>query len=466
MFFLDTRRIFCYFLGIMAGKGQKDITVHFISLGCPKNTVDSERMLAQIAQAGLLITSEPDNADVVVINTCGFIAPAKAESIDVIRHFAQRKRRGAVKKVIVAGCLGQRLGEKLFSEVDGIDAVIGLDERDSIAPIIRTTLSSNSSVAYVDRNAKAHSDTVPDDRARLLITPGHWAYLRISEGCDHRCSFCTIPSIRGRFRSKPQELVLAEARELASAGVVELNLIGQDTSHYGRDLKAGAGLSGLLRELEKIDGPAWIRLMYLYPAGIDEELVETVAGSEKAVHYLDIPIQHINNRVLKAMRRGDTKEQIQRLIETLRRSMPDVALRTTLIAGFPGESDREFAELVDFVRWAQFDALGCFEYCREAGTIAAQMPDQIPDQVKRQRLEELMLAQQEIAFARNKKRVGGELKCLVDSADINTGKGRFYGQAPEIDGICIIENCSAKAGRLIKTKVVGARDYDLLVEQV
>lgn len=466
MFFLDTRRIFCYFLGIMAGKEQKNTTVHFISLGCPKNTVDSERMLAQIAQAGLLITSEPDNADVVVINTCGFIAPAKAESIEVIRHFAQRKRRGAVKKVIVAGCLGQRLGEKLFLEVEGIDAVIGLDKRDSIVRIIRKTLSSAGSASYVDRAAKAYGDIIPDDRARLLITPGHWAYLRISEGCDHRCSFCTIPSIRGRFRSKPQELVLAEAKELASAGVVELNLIGQDTSYYGRDLKAGAGLSGLLRELEKIDGPAWIRLMYLYPAGIDEELIETVAGGEKVVHYLDIPIQHINNRVLRAMRRSDTKEQIQRLIETLRRSIPDVTLRTTLIVGFPGESDRESAELVDFVSWAQFDAMGCFEYCREAGTSAAQMPDQIPDAVKRQRLEELMLAQQEIAFAKNKKRVGSELKCLVDSADINTGKGRFYGQAPEIDSICIIEKCSAKAGRLIKTKVVGTRDYDLLVEQV
>ena len=450
----------------MAGKEQKNTTVHFISLGCPKNTVDSERMLAQIAQAGLLITSEPDNADVVVINTCGFIAPAKAESIEVIRHFAQRKRRGAVKKVIVAGCLGQRLGEGLFLEVDGIDAVIGLDKRDSIAPIIRTTLSSAGSASYVDRAAKAYGDIIPDDRARLLITPGHWAYLRISEGCDHRCSFCTIPSIRGRFRSKPQELVLAEAKELASAGVVELNLIGQDTSHYGRDLKAGAGLSGLLRELEKIDGPAWIRLMYLYPSGISEELIETVAGGEKVVHYLDIPIQHINNRVLKAMRRSDTREQIQRLIETLRRSVPDVALRTTLIVGFPGESDREFAELVGFIRWAQFDALGCFEYCREAGTGAAQMPDQIPDAVKRQRLEELMLAQQEIAFAKNKKRVGSELKCLVDSADINNGKGRFYGQAPEIDSICIIEKCSAKAGQLIKTKVVGTRGYDLLVEQV
>jgi ribosomal protein S12 methylthiotransferase len=450
----------------MARKEQKNTTVGFISLGCPKNTVDSERMLAQIAQAGLLITSEPDNADVVVINTCGFIAPAKAESIEVIRHFAQRKRRGAVKKVIVAGCLGQRLGEELFLEVEGIDAVIGLDKRDSIVRIIRKTLSSAGSASYVDRAAKTHGDIIPDDRARLLITPGHWAYLRISEGCDHRCSFCTIPSIRGRFRSKPQELVLAEARELASAGVVELNLIGQDTSHYGRDLKAGAGLSGLLRELEKIDGPAWIRLMYLYPAGIDEELIETVAGGEKVVHYLDIPIQHINNRVLKAMRRSDTREQIQRLIETLRRSVPDVALRTTLIVGFPGESDREFAELVGFIRWAQFDALGCFEYCREAGTGAAQMPDQIPDAVKRQRLEELMLAQQEIAFAKNKKRVGSELKCLVDSADINNGKGRFYGQAPEIDSICIIEKCSAKAGQLIKTKVVGTRGYDLLVEQV
>jgi ribosomal protein S12 methylthiotransferase len=353
---------------------------------------------------------------------------------------------------------------------------------------------------------------ISDDRTRLLITPRHWAYLRISEGCDHKCSFCTIPAIRGRFRSKPKELVLAEAAELVSAGAVELNIIGQDTTYYGRDLKinlvrsktpdvcslsAGTsngvknGLAVLVRELEKIAGLAWIRLMYLYPAGIDDELIETIAGSEKIVHYFDVPIQHINNKILKVMLRPDTKERIRRLIENLRSRLPDCSLRTTLIVGFPGETDRQFNELLDFIKWAEFDALGCFRFYPESGTDAADMPAQVPDRIKQQRLEQLMLTQQKIAFAKNKNRIGSKLTCLVDCVDpvrskpsktnenlrantpisngVNnegTGKGRFYGQAPDIDSICIIKNCSANPGQFIDTKVVGTKDYDLLVEQI
>ena len=449
----------------MAGKEQNIITVGFVSLGCPKNTVDSERMLAEIANGGLVITAEPDNADVVVINTCGFIAPAKEESIKVISHAVQCKRKGTVKKVLVAGCLSQRLGRQLFSEIDGIDAVIGLDKRDSIVRIIKKTLSSKGKVTYLGHARRRHSDIILDDRTRLLITPSHWAYLRVSEGCNHHCSFCTIPAIRGRFRSKPQQLVLAEANELVAAGVVELNLIGQDTAYYGRDLHIKSGLAALVRELGKIGKLKWIRLMYLYPAGIDKKLIETVAHSEKAVSYFDIPIQHINDRILKAMRRSDSNEQIRRLIEDLRRAIPRAILRTTLIIGFPGESDREFAELLDFVKWAKFDALGCFTYYPEDGTSAAAMPNQVPEQIKQQRLEELMLAQQEIAFAKNKSRIASKLTCLVDFADINTVRGRFYGQAPEIDSICIIKNSSACAGQFVETNVIGTKDYDLIVEQ-
>jgi len=423
--------------------------------------------LAQIAQAHLLITSEPDNADVVVINTCGFIAPAKAESIEMITRAVLCKRRGTVKKVIVAGCLAEKMREQLFSEIDGIDAVIGLDKRDSIVRIIKETLSAQAPTAYVDSPAKPHSDTgLLDDRTRLLITPSHWTYLRISEGCNHRCSFCTIPSIRGPFRSKPLDTVLAEADELVSAGAVELNLIAQDTANYGRDLKNKTSLTGLLTELVKAEALAWIRLMYLYPAGIDEKLIETVAANQKIVNYFDIPIQHINNRILKAMRRPETTDQILRLIDNLRAAVPDVTLRTTLIIGFPGETDEEFAELLDFVKWANFDALGCFAYCREPGTPAAELPDQIPEHIKQQRLEEIMLAQQEIAFAGNTERIGDKLACLVDSADNNTARGRYYGQAPEIDSVCIIKNCSAKPGEFVKTRVVATKDYDLIVEQI
>ena len=441
---------------------KKTITVGFVALGCPKNIVDSEKMLAEIAEAGFLITAEPDDADVVVVNTCGFIAPAKAEALEAIKHAVSCKVRGSVKKVIVAGCLPQRLGAELFSEADGIDAVVGLGRRDSIAQIIEETLVSKQPAAYIDQSHQ----TVSDDRARLLITPGHWAYLRISEGCDQRCSFCTIPAIRGRFRSKPQELVLAEAAELVGAGAVELNIIAQMSTNYGRDLKIKDGLARLAGELEKIAELKWIRLMYLYPAGITEELIETVAESEKIVHYFDIPIQHINNKILKDMRRSDSKERICRLIEKLRVSIPDIVLRTTVIVGFPGESDEQFAELLEFLEWAKFDALGCFEYYRESGTAAAKMPGQMPEEIKQQRLEELMLSQQRIAFAKNKNRIGAALVCLVDSVDGGSARGRFYGQAPDIDSFCIIKNCSAKPGQFIDTKVVDTKDYDLIVEQI
>jgi len=453
------------------GKKKREITVGFVLLGCPKNVVDSERMLAEIAQAGLPITTETDNADVVVINTCGFIAPAKTEALEAIKHAVDCKLNGTVKKVIVAGCLCERLGAELFNQVNGIDAVIGLAQRDNIAKIIRKTFSSGPSrrggTAYLKRPSHTIRDRVPDDRCRLLITPGHWAYLRISEGCNHRCSFCTIPEIRGRFRSKPRQLVLAEAAELVSAGAVELNLIAQDTTCYGRDLKMKNGLSALIREFEKAAGPAWIRLMYLYPAGIDENLIETIAKSENVVHYLDVPIQHINNKILKAMCRPDTKDRLRRLIENLRRVMSDIVLRTTLMVGFPGETDRQFNELLDFVKWAEFDSLGCFKFYAESGTDAAEAHCQVPDRVKQQRLEELMLTQQKIAFARNKNKIGSKLTCLVDSVDSEgLGRGRFYGQAPDIDSICIIKNCSDKSGRFIETKVVGTKYYDLIVEQV
>jgi ribosomal protein S12 methylthiotransferase len=443
-------------------------TVGFIALGCPKNIVDSERMLAEIAKAGFLIITEPDSsnvwrADVVVVNTCGFIAPAKAEALEAIKHAVDCKHRGTVKKVIVAGCLPQRLGTQLFKEANDIDAIVGLGQRDAIVQIIKKTISSKEPASFVG----LLPDEVNDDRTRLLITPRHWAYLRISEGCDRHCSFCTVPAIRGPFRSKPIKLVFDEAAELVSAGAVELNIIAQDTTGYGRDLKIKNGLAELAKELEKIAGLSWIRLMYLYPSGITEPLIETIAESKKVVHYFDIPIQHINDKILKDMHRPDTKERICTLIEKLRRNLPDAVLRTTLIVGFPGETDEQFNELLDFVKSAKFDALGAFKYYPESGTCAAEMPSQVPDEIKQQRLEELMLTQQKIAFARNEERIGGELTCIVDSAETKCdARGRFYGQAPEVDSVCIIKSCSANLGRFINTKVIDTKDYDLVVEQI
>ena len=434
-------------------------------------------MLAEIAQAGFLITAEPQLADVVVINTCAFIAPAKTEALEEINRAVDYKLNGTVKKVIVAGCLPERWGPDLLSYAEGIDAIVGLDQRNNVVSIIKRTIRSDQPAVFMDKSLypiggrapkrrKGHPNAL-DDRTRLLITGPHWAYLRISEGCDRTCSFCTIPAIRGRFRSKPEKIILAEAAELASAGVVELNIIAQDSTYYGRDLKIKDGLAGLAEKLENIAGLAWIRFMYLYPAAVTNRLIETISASEKIVHYFDIPIQHINNEILKRMRRTGNKNRIYRLIDKLRHACPDCLLRTTVMVGFPDETDRQFDELLEFIKWAQFDALGCFCFYPESGTSAAQMPDQIPEQIKQQRLERLMLTQQKIAFEKNKKRIGTILTCLVDSVDDEgSGQARFYGQAPDADSFCIMKNCSSKPGCFINTRVVDTKDYDLLVEQI
>lgn len=447
----------------MTRKRDKPVAVGFVSLGCPKNTVDSERMLAQIAEAGLLIAADPSRADVVVVNTCGFIEPAKVESLEAIAQAVTDKRRGNVRKVVVAGCLSQRLGRGLLDEANGVDAVVSLEERDNIVTIVRRTLAARRPFVYGGRP----SATIADDRTRLRIGPAHSAYLRISEGCSHRCSFCTIPSIRGPFRSKPPALVLDEARELVASGAVELNLIGQDTTRYGRDLKAATGLVGLLTELERIGPLAWIRLLYAYPGGITDDVIGVMAEGRKIVRYLDIPIQHSNERILRAMRRPDTAESLRALIDTLRAALPGVVLRTTLIVGFPGETDAEFSELVEFVEWARFDALGAFTFFPEPDTAAAQLPDPVPEQAKQERLEHLMLTQQAIAFAKNEGRIGSRLTCLVDGLDdAGNGRARFYGQAPDIDSICIVKGCTQGAGMFADVKVVGAQEYDLITEGI
>jgi ribosomal protein S12 methylthiotransferase len=440
------------------------ITVGFVALGCPKNLVDAEKMLGIIAEAGLVISADIDNADVVVINTCGFIAPAKTEAVEAITFAVANKKKGRVKKVIVAGCLSERMGETLAEEVEGIDAIIGLEQRDRIAEIIKHSIAGDKGSLYLSE--KNTTQIIQDDRGRVLISPAHWAYLRISEGCNRKCSFCTIPSIKGPFRSKPLEMVIAEAEELVENGAVELSLIAQDSSYYGRDLKIKNGLVKLLTHLEQIKKLKWIRLMYLYPTGIDNILIETISQSKKILNYIDMPIQHINNKILRDMQRAETKEKIVGLIEKLRTAMPDVIIRTTVIVGFPGESDEQFEELLEFIKWAKFDALGCFTYYREEGTISAQMSGQVAEKAKEKRMEKLMLTQQQIAFAKNREKIGAELLCLIDE---NNGdkpaQGRYYAQAPHIDSLCFITNCKAKRGEFINAKVAGTENYDLILEQ-
>ncbi|OQY03726.1 MAG: ribosomal protein S12 methylthiotransferase RimO [Planctomycetales bacterium 4572_13] len=440
------------------------VSVGFIALGCPKNKVDSEVMLAQIGQDGFVLSSDPDTADVVVINTCGFIEPAKEEALDAIRQAVEQKKNGFVRKVVVTGCLSERMGEDLAREVKGIDAVVGLGERDKIAKIIRKCLSTKK-YARTQVHIEHSDSAIHDDRGRLLISPQHWAYLRISEGCNRKCSFCTIPAIRGKFRSKPQDMILSEAAELVDSGAVELSIIAQDSNFYGRDRGIKNGLIALLAELEKIDPLKWIRLMYLYPAGINDALIKAIADSEKIVPYIDMPIQHINDDILKSMRRTDTKEHTTELISKLRQAMPDVVLRTTLIAGYPGETDAQFDELLEFIKWAEFDALGCFPFYPEPSTAAAELADQLPDSVKQQRVDTIMRTQQERVFAKMDTQISRELTVLVDEVFENEATGRYYGQAPHIDSTCKIKNCPANPGDFIQTKITARDDYDFLVKQ-
>jgi ribosomal protein S12 methylthiotransferase len=459
-------------VSIVNKNDQKSLTVGFIALGCPKNVVDSEKMLALIAEAGFIIDYDADNADVVVINTCGFIQPAVDEAMEAINRALNRKRKGKVKKVIVAGCLPERMKEKLLEKFPQIDAVVCLGARDNIANVIKNLFSEPGAKFY--ESPADWVDKTQNDADRLLINSSHWAYLRISEGCDRTCSFCTIPAIKGKFRSKPLNDIIVEANQLTDAGVVELSIIAQDSANWGKDLGEKYGLVKIIGELEKIDKLKWIRPMYLNPSGITDRLIDTISQSKKIVHYIDMPIQHINNEILKVMHRPDTHEKIAALIEKIRKNIPDVVLRTTVIVGFPGESDRQFNELLDFIKQVRFDALGCFSFWPEQCTKAAELPDRIPQKIKEQRNDSLMLAQQQIAFEKNKALKGQVIECLIDenqpgqlaSTSGETAIGRFYGQAPHIDSICLVDNCTDPPGSFIKTKITGFKDYDLLAEKI
>lgn len=452
---------------------EQPVTVGFVALGCPKNIVDSEKMLALIAQAGFVIDYDADNADVVVINTCGFIQPAVDEATEAITRALTRKRKGKVKKVVIAGCLPERMKEKLLEKFPRADAVVCLGARDNIADVIKNLLSGSAEKFYA--SPADWLSSTQKDTGRLLINSAHWAYLRISEGCDMNCSFCTIPAIKGKFRSKPLNEIIAEANQLADAGVVEISIIAQDSTNYGHDkgekacgeLVESKGLVKIISEMEKIEKLKWIRLMYLNPFGISDALIEAIAKSKKVVHYIDMPIQHINDEILKVMHRPDTKEKITQLIEKLRKSIPDVILRTTVIVGFPGETNEQFEELLDFIKWARFDDLGCFTFWPEEGTRAAQLPDRIPQNIKNDRQERLMIAQQEIVFEKNKTRKEQIIECLIDE-NYRDGQsiGRFYGQAPHIDSVCLIDNCPDPPGSIIKIKITGYKDYDLFAKRI
>lgn len=442
-------------------------TFAFVSLGCPKNLVDSERMLGKLAQDGYALTPDADGADVVVVNTCGFIEPARQESLAVIREMLDLKRQGRVGAVVVAGCLAERKKEALLDEVPEVDHIVGVFGREEISQVVTRTLATpkRKRVAAEQRSLFRPAPVrALEDTARLRVTPRHYAYLKISEGCDRLCTFCAIPGMRGKHVSKPQEEVLREARELIDDGVRELIVVAQDTTYYGLDLYGEPRLAELLRELDRLDGLDWVRVLYAYPMYFSDELIDVLAGAEKIVPYLDMPLQHINDRMLRLMARRVTRRETEALVGKLRAAVPGIALRTTFIVGFPGETGAEFEELVEFVGAAGFERVGVFPYSLEPGTPAARLPDRLPDEVKEERRGRLMEAQQEVAFRWSQAQVGRELQVLIDGPDPevpNHALGRSYADAPDIDGQVRVKAKGLHAGDLVTAKVTGADGYDL-----
>jgi ribosomal protein S12 methylthiotransferase len=435
-------------------------TYCFVSLGCPKNLVDSEKMLGTLALDGYTLVSEPDGADFVIVNTCGFIESSRAESKAVIREMLDLKRQGRTRGVIVAGCLPQRLGPALIDELPEIDHIVGVFGRDEINRVADHLIGGAREQRELFRPAPM---TAQDDRARLRITPRHYAYLKISEGCDRTCTFCSIPKMRGKHVTKPIEMVLAEARELAADGVKELNLVAQDTTYYGMDLYGEVRLVDLLRQLETVDGIDWIRLMYLYPINFTDELIDTIAGSSKIVPYLDLPLQHIDDTVLKRMQRRVNRKQTIELVGKLRERILNVVLRTTFIVGFPGETDEQYQKLTEFVAETRFERLGVFTYSLEPGTPSVKLDGHLPEEVKTTRRDELMALQQQIAFDFAESMIGYELDVLIDHKD-EEGRfvGRTFADAPEIDACVTLEGAAAKIGEFVPVEITGRDGYDLI----
>jgi ribosomal protein S12 methylthiotransferase len=441
-------------------------TYAFVSLGCPKNLVDSERMLGLLQLDGYRLVPEPEGADLVVVNTCGFIEQARQESYGAIQEMLALKRRGGTKGVIVSGCLAEREKEALLEQCPEVDFLVGVFGRESVTKVADRLLGGLHEQRSVFQPAPA--SPLPD-RARLRITPRHFAYLKISEGCDRLCTFCAIPKMRGRHATKPIEDVLAEARELVADGVRELNIVAQDTTYYGMDLYGRPRLAELLAELDKLDGLEWIRVMYVYPMYVTDELIDVLAGARRIVPYLDIPLQHINDTMLRRMQRRVNRRQTEELLARLRQAIPGLVLRTTFITGFPDETDEQFAELADFVRQQHFERLGVFTYSFEPDTPAARLPDHVSQRVKEARRDELMAVQQAIALEFNERRVGSRADVLLDRAvarEKNAWIGRSYADAPDVDTVVYVTGRGLRAGQIVPCELVAVHGYDLVAAAV
>ena len=441
---------------------MKNKKILFISLGCDKNLVDSEVMLGILADRGFEMTDTEDDADIIIINTCCFINDAKEESINTILEMAEYKKTGPCKALIVTGCLAQRYKQEIVDEIPEVDAVIGTSKYDEIFDAVDQALKGSH---FLDVDDLDRLPSVPGKR--ILTTGGHYAHLKIAEGCDKHCTYCIIPKIRGNYRSVPMEQLLAEAASLAEQGVKELILVAQETTLYGVDLYGKKSLHILLQELAKIKGIRWIRILYCYPEEIYPELIETIKNEKKVCHYLDMPIQHASAAILKRMGRRTTKAQLKETVSLLRKEIPDIVLRTTLIAGFPGETQEQHEELMEFVDEMEFERLGVFAYSPEENTPAASMPDQIPEEVKEERQAELMELQQDIVFDQAEDRIGEELLVMIEGkvADENAYVGRTYRDAPNVDGLIFVNTSEElMSGDFARVKVTGSADYDLIGE--
>lgn len=435
------------------------MNILFVSLGCDKNLVDSEMMLGMLREKGYSFTDDESEADIVVVNTCCFIGDAKEESINTLLEMAELKKTGQIKALIAAGCLAQRYREEIQKEIPQVDAIVGTMAIEEIAAAIEEALAGSGKNHYRDLNSRP-----PFTQDRVLTTGGHFAYLKIAEGCNKRCTYCIIPKVRGDYRSIPMEELIIQAKKLGEKGVRELILVAQETTLYGVDLYGEKCLPKLLRELAKISDIYWIRILYCYPEEITEELIETIATEPKVCHYLDIPIQHASDSVLKRMGRRTNQEELRQWIGKLRERIPDICLRTTLISGFPGETQEDFEELYRFVNEMEFDRLGVFPYSREEDTKAAEMPDQIPEEVKAARRDELMELQQAIAFEKAEDMVGRVLDVMVEGkvADEDVYVTRTYRDAPNVDGYLFLDTTATlMTGDFVKVLVTDSNEYDL-----
>lgn len=432
----------------------------FISLGCDKNLADSEEMLGLLTAGGHEITDDETQADAIVINTCCFIKDAKEESVETILEMAEYKKTGSCHALIVTGCMAQRYQKEIIEEVPEVDAVLGTTSYGDIVKALEEAVAGNHFEEFRD------IDYLPDTGSkRVLTTGGHFGYLKIAEGCDKHCTYCIIPKLRGKFRSVPMERLIAQAEDMAEQGVKELILVAQETTVYGKDLYGKKSLHILLKKLCEIRGIRWIRILYCYPEEIYDELIETIRDEKKICHYLDTPIQHASDRILKRMGRRTSKQELIDIVGKLRKEIPDIVLRTTLITGFPGETEEDHEELKEFVDEMEFDRLGVFTYSPEENTPAAEMADQVPEEVKEERRDELMELQQEISYDRGQDRIGQELLVMIEGkvADESAYIGRTYGDAPKVDGYIFVQTGELlMTGDFAKVRVTGALEYDLI----